>query len=263
MQTPTNWRQRSRTDRLFFTVELVLPSAAAPLYINALSTDVSNFSHDLDPLMGIIKFGAVALKGSNGHIDIKVLAAPSAMVRSSNGGISGTFNTSALLDLRTSNGAIAAAVGVDGSTSTSAHPARVMLRTSNNALQSTLDLHTSTNSGGVFALTADTSNGRLDTHIASLPADSTLRAAARTSNARALLALPRAFEGAFSAQTSNAQPSVQRGEEEPDPAGRRRVVETQMVGKREVRGNVYWERGNRARGEASVRTSNGGVTIIL
>ncbi|KAJ7198498.1 hypothetical protein GGX14DRAFT_469498 [Mycena pura] len=307
--TPKWWQlPRDRNLRLSFDVELILPRGSAlssPQSVNALSTDVDNFSHEVDSLEDIFNFRHLSLTGSNGKISARSLRARdatlktsngaiiidslsastaklttsdglslvalNAAVRSSNGGISGSFNVCESLDLTTSNGPIVVTVGINSSDSSKA--STLTMRTSNALLASTIDLHTASGKGGKFPITATTSNARLSTTIAALPLDAVLKLEARTSNDLAEATVPLTYEGAFSLTTSNEVPSVRRADpKERDPAcaedgvacdARRRTVETRVVKKNMVMGVTYWDKANARRGDVSMRTSNGHVTLTL
>ncbi|KAJ7496621.1 hypothetical protein FB451DRAFT_1208265 [Mycena latifolia] len=286
--TPTTWWNRQRTDHLYFDVELILPRGSSPPHVNTLSTDVHNFWQDLDTLRGIIDFGDISLKGSNGKIHAKTLDAAkvivqtsngavsldsvvalSAKVRSSNAAISGDYKVSDGLDLTTSNGAIKVAVGINGS---EASPHSLSLTTSNHVINSVINLDTTSGTGGDFKVTAKTSNGRVDMRVASAPLDSVLTFDARTSNSAAAATLPTAYEGSWAVATSNAAVAVHRMENnERDPAckgdadckGRTRRMETRIASKGQAAGNVYWDKKNANRGSATLRTSNAPVTINI
>ncbi|KAJ6593222.1 hypothetical protein B0H19DRAFT_1089436 [Mycena capillaripes] len=283
--TPSPWRSRSYTDRLSFDVVLVLPSS----HINALSTDVSNFSHDIDTLPRT-DFGNLSLQASNGNIKAKLLSAgkatlttsnaavivnsliaPSASVKSSNGLISGSYTVCESLDLQTSNDPIKVTVTINGSGSGSKK--NLSMRTSNGVLDALVNLGTSSGEAGTFNVKAQTSNAQLKTKIVYAPLDSVVTVDARTSNEEASVTLPSTYEGSFSLTTSNAPVSVRRvNPNEHDPAcdshqqsckERTRIVEQKVVTKRSVSGNVHWDKKNANRGKVTLTTSNGPATILL
>ncbi|KAJ7478593.1 hypothetical protein B0H11DRAFT_2027937 [Mycena galericulata] len=312
--TPKYWRNPSRTDRLYFEVVLTLPQGFPTLYLNRLATDVNNFSHDLDSLKDIIHFGEISLKGSNGKISAQTLGAenatlttsnavvsadylvaPSIAVRTSNGGISGSFNAVDSIVLRTSNGPINVQVALD--VGDSKETKSITMSTTNDRLESNVALFTSTGTGGIFLVKADTINGRLKTVVSSAPLDSVLNVAATTSNSQASLQLPSTYEGGFELHTSNAVPSIKRlNPYEPDPAHKRRTrhVETEEVAgsiehlrrriailerqmaldqdpvsaaetfkKGKTTGVAYWDKKNEHRGAATLTSSNGPVTLYI
>ncbi|KAJ7645902.1 hypothetical protein DFH06DRAFT_579466 [Mycena polygramma] len=279
--TPLRWRSRSHTDRLSFDVELVLPRAL----INALSTDVNNFSHDIDNLLGVLGFGDLALKATNGRIQAKALSANTAAlsttngavsldsliattvaVRSSNAPISGAYVVADSLALQTTNGRIDAAVtvSVNGAKSTK----DVALRTTNSALDAVINLYD--DKAGKFDIVTETTNGALSTKIAAAPLDSTIVLKAKTSNHRASVALPATYEGSFSVATSNAAVVVEDSNSEAqDPACtvwgecRTRTVHTTSVTKRSAAGHVHWDEKNANRGKVTLATTNGRASLSL
>jgi len=287
--TPKTWWSRKPTEHLYFEVELILPrgSSLSPSYINSLSTDVNNFSHDVDSLKDIVNFGSISLRASNGKINAKsldakditlttsngavgvdYLVAPRASIRSSNAGISGNYQVSDSLAFTTSNGAIQATIGINGSESSKS----LTMRTSNDVIDTTINLATSSGKAGKFLVKADTSNGRVTTRVGSLPLDSVLTFEGRTSNSQASVALPPTYEGAFKLYTSNSVPNVYEvngNERDPgckkgsDCKGRTRRLETHLITKGQATGNVYWDRKNLERGSVTLRTSNGAVAIYI
>ncbi|KAJ7125371.1 hypothetical protein C8R44DRAFT_619533 [Mycena epipterygia] len=268
--TPKRWRNHARTDRLYFEVQLILPrsTTSSPLYINRLATDVSNFSHDVDALKGVVNFGELILRASNGKIQAQDLTAPAAAISSSNGAISGYYKVSDSLDLTTSNGAIQVTAVIDAGESTAVK--KLTMRTSNNVLESAVSLGTSSGTGGNFLVKASTSNGRLTTGVVSAPLDSVLTLDARTTNTAATLTLPTTYEGAFEIDTSNAVPLIKRvNPNERDPACksdagcRTRVVNMTKLIKGKASGSVYWDRKNEKHGKVTLRTSNAPITLFI
>ncbi|KAJ7126973.1 hypothetical protein C8R44DRAFT_110149 [Mycena epipterygia] len=277
--TPINYRNAyTYAHRAYFEVELTLPQSV--LYINNLTTDVSNFSHKVDALKDIIDFGEIFLNSSNGKISIKSLRAEKAtlsasngpimvdylialraVVRSSNGPISGNYHVSDSLDLRTSNGPIKVTVGVKADDSNASKS--LTMRTNNGILESVVNL---SGRAGNFRVRAENSNGNLTTKIASLPIDAVLSLEAKTSNAPAYVKLPITYEGGFTLKTSNASLAIRRlvYPNEQDPAGkdRKRVVEINKKGGKTT-GNVHWDRKNTNRGNVTLQSSNGPVSILL
>ncbi|KAJ7133735.1 hypothetical protein C8R43DRAFT_956583 [Mycena crocata] len=283
--TPKNWYSRKRTDRLYFDVELILPhtlSSPSPLYINALSTDLNNFSQDVAALINIIKFGELSLRGSNGKIHAASLAADNATVttsngavmidhltaltaavRSSNGNIGGDYHVVDSLDLITSNGIIKVAATINAGDSKDTKS--LTMHTTNSVLDSTVTYTTSSGTGGALRVDAKTTNGGLNTQIASIPLDAVLNLKATTSNSRATLGLPVTYEGDLAVYTSNSVPSIVFDAYKQDPAhkGRGRGQETTMVRRGAATGNVYWDKANIHRGSVVVKTTNGAAAIHL
>ncbi|KAF8161732.1 hypothetical protein K438DRAFT_1985516 [Mycena galopus ATCC 62051] len=287
--TPSHWRSYAPvTDRLSFNVELILPRTESMFYVPGLSTDVDNFSHDVDSL-NFVQFGDISLAGTNGKIQAELLAADTATftsshagviidslvarraeVRTSNGRISGSYNVSDSLDLRTSNAPIDVAIAVNSSDNKK--PKNLVVHTSNGVLQCTIDLGTTlSKTPSAFNIDARTSNAVLQAHIASAPLDSVLTVGAKTSNRQASLTLPSTYEGSFKVSTSHAPSAVEHvNPNEQDPAcepdgncdSRARTVEWSTV-RRSIAGNVYWDEKNANRGRVSLTSSNGPATLYV
>ncbi|KAF7350919.1 hypothetical protein MSAN_01654000 [Mycena sanguinolenta] len=251
--TPQPWPGRTYTDRLFFDVKLVLPRSDSILHVNALSTEVQNFSHDVDTIDAY--FNDLSLKASNGKIQVKSLTAaqvvlitsnaaitvesliaaqavlntsnapvgigslvaPIASVVSSNGRIVGAFAVADSLELKTINAAIDAVVSITGDSSL--QKKNISLSTINSPLSYSIDLGPTKAEAGSFRVMADTSNGRMTGQIVSAPLNSNLTIRARTTNHEASLTLPSTYEGNFAISTSNAAARIARANpQEKDPA---------------------------------------------
>ncbi|KAJ7817248.1 hypothetical protein B0H14DRAFT_3742419 [Mycena olivaceomarginata] len=261
---PCRWRSRSKTDRLSFDVELVLPVED----IYALSTDVSNFSHDVDHLSGV-HFNDISLKGSNAHIQAKTLLARSATVRSSNGRITGTYAVDDSLDIRTSNNYINVVASINNGTD-SKKTKGITLRTSNSPLDYTIDLGPTAGKAGTFRVKTETSNAKSTGRIASAPLNSAIMVNARSSNDATSLLLPITYEGTVELSTSSAGILVdQLNPKERDPAcgadaeckGRNRSLRMTNISKRSATGFVFWDKENANRGKVVFTTSNNPVTL--
>ncbi|KAJ6576462.1 hypothetical protein DFH09DRAFT_914485, partial [Mycena vulgaris] len=263
--TPTNWSSHTGTDSLKFNVILTLPQgAASALWINNLTTDVSNFSHELDSLKDVVKFGEISLRGSNGPISVKHFVALSASLRSSNGPISGNYHVSDSLDIRTSNGPVKVAVDINSGDSNASNT--LTIRTSNGAVESIINLGTSSGTGGNFRVKTDNSNGPLTTQVVSCPVDGVLSLEAKTSNSPASVTLPPTYEGGFTLTTSNAGADVRRlapNEQDPAGQGRQRVLEMKKATGSKSAGAVYWDKKHIHRGGVTLKSSNGSVSIHL
>ncbi|KAF7362448.1 hypothetical protein MVEN_00592400 [Mycena venus] len=287
--TPKPWRSPPSTDRLSFDVELILPRAKSVLNINALSTDVNNFSHDIDSLDGFyfnnlsltvsngeiqaayLGSEKIALTTSNGNVAVDSLVAPVATLRSTNGGVSGTYAVVDSLDLQTSNGVVDVAVTFTGGRSHKSTK-ELTLHTTNNALNYIVNLGAASDKTGAFRVKADTSNGKLTGEIVSAPLNSVLAIDTSTTNSQASLTLPSTYEGGFQVATSNAPVLVKRVDlNEQDPAcdykqnckGRTRSFKTTTVTKRSVTGYVHWDKKNANRGKVSLTSSNGATTLYV
>lgn len=99
---------------MYFEVTVSLPASSAfsPLEIKAFDTDLHNFGQKVGDLNDKVAFGTLALRSSNGPVEVGSVSANHASVHTSNGAIHGTFNASSHLVLITSNAPIHAEVGL-------------------------------------------------------------------------------------------------------------------------------------------------------
>ncbi|KAJ7883648.1 hypothetical protein B0H14DRAFT_3432770 [Mycena olivaceomarginata] len=257
----------SDTDRLCFEIVVTLPGS---LYIE---TNLPNFSHDLDNLEDL-SFGEISLNGSNGKIQTKTLAAErlklstsnaavsaeywvgrAAEVHTTNAPISGTYHATDSVNLETNNGNICVHASLDAGNSTETK--ELIMRTSNGALSSSVELKASSDSGGSFRVKTNTSNARLGMLVESLPVQLVLTLEATTTNSQASVTLPAEYQGHIQLQASNSVPLVHR---------RNSVFTLESLpskGKFAVDGKVYKNKGNMPLGKVTLQTSNAPATIYI
>jgi hypothetical protein len=208
---------------------------------------------------------SLTARTSNARISGDGVHAIAASVRSSNGGISGTWNITEKVDLHTSNAPITAHVTLYNGDA--AKPAEAELTTSNGVVTSEFTLVAATESGwgGAFAVTARSSNSPLSVIVSDSPADSTLSMHARTSNARVSAVMHRAFEGTYHARTSNKRIELHTPDvEDPRGEGRKRIGEGSGSKRQtKVQGRVRWGDEEDAKGNLVLETSNGPIDLTL
>lgn len=152
-QTPRNWHTRNPLDYLRFEVDIALPPestsifGSTPKLFNRLETDYSNFALQL----GDLRFNSMDLATSNapiisnvGHLlilherkqshtytlsSLQNIIADDINVKSSNGAIIGSFNTSSSLKLVTSNAKIQSDVNMRNEKASK--PTDLVMKTSN------------------------------------------------------------------------------------------------------------------------------------
>ncbi|KAG6861694.1 hypothetical protein C0995_013263 [Termitomyces sp. Mi166 len=179
--------------------------------------------------------------------------------RTSNGAITGSYNASRSLTLRTSNAPIRADVMVANEKD---YVSDLSLHTSNGKIDTRVHLMSETQ-GGRYMVTAATSNAPLAVAFPSSPLDSTLRLVASTSNGHALLSLHPTYEGQFCMTTSNGAPSVVRHHvADPSGKGRVRQVLTNSLGRNTLSGRVSWSN-EEGPGRIELRSSNAPIVIEL
>jgi hypothetical protein len=258
---------RGRDYQVGFEITIILPELSgdsAPLTIKNFETDFGNSVHRIGDLNGKVFFDSISLRGSNGPIGVKSLTATKGKIHSSNGPILGTFNTTKVLILETSNSPIRVNVGLESDKDGSSPVFNA--RTSNGKLEADISLISAAGSGGAFNIVATTSNSPLRVDFPASPIDSKLSLKAATSNSPAVVSLNPAYEGSFTLQTSRLSASIRRKAEVEDPTGkeRKRQVNYRTIGKRIVTGEVYWESDEKtAAGVVDVRTSNSPIVLEI
>lgn len=119
-----------------------------------------------------------------------------------------------------------------------------------------------------LGLTQSTNNGPLEVDIATAPTDSHITFLGTTSNSRATLSLPPAFEGNIKGVTSGyMKAGFEYDDRNDDPSGqgRKRSIATTILGRGIVKVKTWWgnEEINADRGQADVVTSNAPVSITV
>ncbi|KAJ7725641.1 hypothetical protein DFH07DRAFT_931453 [Mycena maculata] len=198
--TPAPFDGQASTDELDFTITLFLPtnssaSTSPPMY--NLETHLPSFTHTLDFLRGVVEFDNLVLRSQGKPVIVQSLFARNATIHTSNGFISGSFDTSGSLSLVTSNAPIYADVQLHNTNIFST--TELVLQTRNAQLESAVSLFTSaaTGEGGKFAVNAHTADGPLVLSFPVSPTHSVLSLEAQTSNSPADVWLNHAFEGDF------------------------------------------------------------------
>lgn len=114
-----------------------------------------------------------------------------------------------------------------------------------------------------------TTNGQLRVNYLTSPPDSYLEAIAGTTNSPAWIRLDSAYEGEFTASTTNYSPSVERHTDVEDPAGRgrNRQIEVNTRIRGFVRGSASWQPSEPDRslppGSVNVHTTNSQLYLAV
>jgi len=263
--TPPAGARRSLKENLYFHVTLQLPasSGSSPLLIKKLSTDLPNFSHEVGWLSETVEFEKIHLKGSNRFICVESLSAETAELETSKSPIEGSFNASASLSLITSNGHVNINVGLYNDNAS--RGTRLTVQTSNGWVRSAISLLSSnTVTNGQYDISTKTSNGALDVEFPVSPVNSTLHLEAKTSNSPARITLDSAYEGVFSARSSNnISPALEQLELEDPSGGRRPRVVERTAGRGYVKGRVHYHPSGKASSWVDAQTSNGQLVLKL
>ncbi|KAG9227349.1 hypothetical protein CCMSSC00406_0004112 [Pleurotus cornucopiae] len=252
-------RSPSREQRLDFSVVVTLPanSRTKPLEIKNFEADMPLFGLSAEHLQDSVTFANITLVSSEMFITAQLLVTENALLKTSNGPISGTiyspdlrlitanapisgtFNATKSLHLITSNAAIHADIGLtnDGDHSTDA-----VLKTSNGPIRSFISLlrDKECSSGGIYSIKTTTSNAALGVDFPTAPVNSTLSLDSKTSNAPATVSLHPTYEGRFDLLSSLFTPVLEKSSaDDPSGRGRERTIESHSS-RGVLSGRVQW-----------------------
>ncbi|KZT72412.1 hypothetical protein DAEQUDRAFT_723124 [Daedalea quercina L-15889] len=259
--------------RTQFRIHVRLPpsTAGSPVAVNRLTTKLPFFVHHIGDLKNSIHFKELSLSTTNLPIRVDSVVVDAASAHTTNSVISGHFNTSHFLDLKTSNGPITVDIGLlnDQSGEATKVPATGKHTTPSSPVSANVSLFATTGSytGGRFDVVAHSSNSPVRVAVPHAPADHVLTLAAHTSNSPIDLVLHPAFEGGFALHGSrwmSPQVRVDEGVEDPAGRGRRRDVSFRQVQRGDVNGVVRWlPAEEKELGLVTASTSNMGVALHL
>ncbi|KAI0827710.1 hypothetical protein BC628DRAFT_1409631 [Trametes gibbosa] len=261
------WQHPEFKKQLRFHVHVLLPATehGAPRTINAFNTHLPQFTHHLHELADTVVFESIDLSATNAGIRADSLNAIFGRLRSSNGKIEGTYNTTSSLELFTSNAPVhitANLLNKDIDTTTV-----LTVETSNADIHANVGLFADS-VDGAYRVNARTDNAPAKVSITSAPANSLLNASAVSSNAPVVFGAHPAFEGTFELHSTwFTPPKVEDRQNAEDPLrrGRRRNVQVRNVNRGAIRGEVGWEpkHENAKSGHIGLETSNAHVTLIF
>ncbi|EAU91888.1 hypothetical protein CC1G_04655 [Coprinopsis cinerea okayama7 len=303
--TPDREIRDPKKHRIYFETTLILPELDGderPLRVKKLETDVHNTAHHFAVDKDLVAFHEVSFKGSNGAVTIeKPLSTPKGKIRTSNGPISGTFNTSDSLLIQTQNGEVRVQVGLDYLEEKGKKP-NLEIRTSNGQLRADISLSASSSSLAgsskpAYDITTHTANARLSTSVLSTMPSSQgvdLTYDGSTANSPASLRLYPSYTGDFVVSTANGAADLRmfcadlliddsvlnqneaEDEMENDNASadsgrgqcKERRVTRRVVRRNRIEGRIEWlgEKGrdsNGGEGRVRLRSSNGPAVLSL
>lgn len=138
------------------------------------------------------------------------------------------------------------------------------MKTTNAALRATIDMTATDDERGTFSVSGKTTNGPVTALYLSSPGMLSLSSDFTSTNARAYIALPPAFEGTIYGKTSNHHPDLDYTGDISDPAGKGRHRSLQHdLGKSVVQGRIRWDGNDHAMGSSEVVTTNAPVYITV
>ncbi|KAF8270932.1 hypothetical protein EI94DRAFT_1569526 [Lactarius quietus] len=263
------WPIPSR-DGLHFVIEVQLPTSHnAVRYVPSFEADLPRFALNMDDISAF-RFGDVSLQSTNNHIEVQGAIASTFNVYSTNGSISGVFNTTDSLTIVTSNSPVAVRIGAVNEKSEK--PTKVFIQTTNGRIKADLSLisNSSSGTGGAFVVCAHTTNSPIDVVYDDSPVDSFLEFNAVSTNSPVRAVLHRAYEGTFVLSTTNARSVLDRLRDVEDPSsqGRERSVTTRQssgaVGNY-ISGRVEWVPSSDydQAGSLNIATTNDQITLTV
>ncbi|KAL7277592.1 hypothetical protein ACG7TL_008519 [Trametes sanguinea] len=204
--------------------------------------------HTMRDLKGVVEFESISLASRNMPLLIEYLAAEEATLATSNAMITGTYNVSRTLFLKTSNQNIDADV-------TLVNPqyykdsnkgfTNLTILNANGAIDTRLSLFLEsrlTQVGGDYDVVVHTDNARISLPISYMPPFSKLLLDAKTSNAPASVELPLIYAGDVEARTTNSPADVECDPDAQDPLMRGNQHLCKLTQKRPewVKGFMGW-----------------------
>ncbi|KAI0669408.1 hypothetical protein C8Q78DRAFT_976847 [Trametes maxima] len=268
----THWLEPIFEHQLHFHVTVHLPASGPgqPLKINALNTNLPQFSHHLAQLADTVLFRSIHLRSTNAGLRVDSLAADAAVFQTLNGKILGTFNTTSSLDIETRNGPIEVHANLYNKDEVAG--TRLALSTSNGPIHASVGLFSGDFSriqaaGGAFGATAMSTNGPVAVVFTEAPVNSLLNASAVSSNSPVRVLAHPTFEGTFELHSAWFSPPgiEQHDVEDPLGNGRRRALQVNTIRRGAVRGKVEWtpKHADAKNGHVNVETSNAKATLTL
>ncbi|KAJ7837606.1 hypothetical protein B0H13DRAFT_2368085 [Mycena leptocephala] len=144
------------------------------------------------------------------------------------------------------------------STQVTTETKELIMRTSNRALSSSVELKAWSDSGGSFRVKTNTSNARLEMRVESLAVQSVLTLEATATNSQASVTLQAEYQGHIQLQASNSGvPLVHR---------RNSIFPLENLPSKgifTVDGKVSKNKGNMPLGKVTLQTSNAPATIYI
>ncbi|KAI9465136.1 hypothetical protein BJY52DRAFT_1164758 [Lactarius psammicola] len=284
--TPRQWHNNqpiTSMDALHFVIQVELPvSRDAVRYIPSFQADLPMFALDMDDISAY-RFGNVSLRSTNSHIEVRVIIiilytravakppqgaiANTFNVHSTNGRISGAFNTTDSLRIVTTNSPVSVRIGAVNEKPEK--PTEVIIQTTNGRIKADISLmsNSSSGTGGAFGVRTYTTNSPIEVVYEDSPVDSVLKFDAASTNSPVHASLHRAYEGTFALATINGGALLDRLRlvEDPSGQGRERSFTKRSVGRNRIFGKVEWAPSsdyNRT-GSVDVATTNDMVTLTV
>ncbi|KIL63997.1 hypothetical protein M378DRAFT_78834 [Amanita muscaria Koide BX008] len=248
---------------VYITVGLPKSNSSDYLHIKKFETDMPNFTQLLGELGKDVFFDEISLKSANGGIVAKSIVAQQGRVETSNGPVALNDATFGSFDVISRNGPISGVFNATGS---------LILKTSNDRIAGKVYIDTEIllnhfqkgSTGGDFDVTASNVNGLVKLRITDAPVDSKLDLQARSKNAPVDVMLHPTFEGDFEVSSNFLLPTVHVKQGVRDPSGQDRDRSVQLSRQGHLaKGNVSWSDEGKGRGHVELETSYSPAVLKL
>lgn len=247
---------------LEFRLNIILPRLLKSLYTFEIRGDL--FTIKTDDLSSI-DISRLDLGTTVGSITLSNILSHIVRIRTKNGDVEGSFNVSKTLSLATTNGAINAEIGLFPPSEDDSKLPQLPPNPPSKA--SSPDDYTSVH--------ATTTNGAVILKYTHHPIDQTLYSFVSSTNGKAEVQHPPAFEGQFEAETVWGSAIVKGPDSKKDPKEggqriRKKIIRSDRdeLGYRHISGSVWWDGGNgeddkKGKGESVVKTTLGSAKIVF
>ncbi|KAI9061423.1 hypothetical protein FKP32DRAFT_1575910 [Trametes sanguinea] len=263
-------------DLLDFKIDVRFPlprRRAHPHRVKSFETSLPLFQHNMRDLKGVVEFDSISLASRNMPLLVDVnpqyLAAKEATLSTSNAMITGTYNVSRTLFLKTSNEVIDADVALvnpDFYIDSNKGFTNLTILNTNGAIDARLALlrQSSRSVGGNYDVVAHTDNARISLPISTMRQATELLLDARTSNAPASVELPLMYAGDVEARTTNADAEVDCDSDAEDPLmrGYPHVCKVSQKSSEWAKGFIGWSSARGVVSKVKVVSQNSPVKII-
>ncbi|PPR03763.1 hypothetical protein CVT24_007362 [Panaeolus cyanescens] len=248
------------TQLMAFDTKLSFPPGSSN-FIKGLDVDMPNFAQRIGNMSNYL-FDRLVIQTSKFPVEVDALRVNNGSIETSWAPITGVFNTSSTLILKTTMSPISVDIGAhsDGNVT------QVIVSTTAFPLRANISLLADSPSNkGDFEVSTSTTYGSLDVRFPTQALDSTLRFSGSGSNAPASVTLDSTYEGNILVRTSNYHPSYVLREPSLDPGGRRRQRHIDLrLDDATLSGEVSWIDGrHEPKGQVVLYTTNNEATVEL
>jgi hypothetical protein len=260
------------TSQIFFEIVVRFPSKPGQIRtLGTLDTHLPSFHHALFDLEGRIVFESLSLFGTESGIQADFVSAHTATLQTTSKPITGKFNVTEELVLKTTNAPIK--VQVELFNERRFHKAsRITMQSTNSPIEArvsmySIDDHRPEQYGGIFDVAAVTTNGVIKLDVPQLPFNPHLQLQSRTTNGAVGVTVHPTYEGRLMLRTTNYIPHIEVDYDVKDPSGRglQREYHIDRVVRGAVDASLWWgeEKDHREFGHINLDTTNSPIALHL